>query len=94
MSKFIKSAVAAAVVSATLAASFSTQAHAGRNERLFFGGLAAGIVGTAIIAHERRKYRERHYTPRVHYRDCFWKKRKVWSEYRGRYIWKRVKVCH
>lgn len=96
MSKVFKTTVAAALASAVLATTFVPTAEAGRKERLFFGGLAAGIVGTAIIANEHRKRRERRRAR--HYDrydgDCYIKRRKVWSDYHGRRVWRDVEVCY
>ena len=60
--KFFTAAIAT-VLAATIAGSAMTSdAHAGKRERWIALGVGAGILGTAIIANERRKARERrHY---------------------------------
>ncbi|MEL6947214.1 MAG: hypothetical protein AAFO73_06210 [Pseudomonadota bacterium] len=95
-SKTFKTTVAAVLASAVLATSFATSAHAGKKDRLFWGGVAAGVIGTAIIANERRKARERRRAHRYHYSysDCYIKRRKVWSDYHGRRVWRKVEVCY
>ena len=65
--KRITITLAALLTAATLSTALNTEAHAGSRERAFIGGLAAGIVGTAIIANENRRYRERTY-----YRESRW----------------------
>lgn len=49
----------AAFVAATIVAGSFNTAEAGSRKRAFLGGLAVGAVTTAIIAGERRRYRER-----------------------------------
>ena len=34
------------------------------------------------------------YYDRPYYRDCFWKKKRRWSSYRGRYVYRKVRVCY
>jgi hypothetical protein len=34
------------------------------------------------------------YYGRRHYRDCFWKTKRRWSSYRGRYVYRKVRVCY
>jgi len=97
MSKVFKTTIAAALASAVLATTFVPTAEAGRKERLFLGGLAAGIIGTAIIANEHRKRRNRHHHSNHYDRydaDCYIKRKKRWSNRRGRYVWRNVEVCH
>lgn len=67
--RLVGTAVAAFVAASVLATSFATSANAGSRERAFAGGLAAGIIGTAIIASERRRYREDRY-----YRASRWER--------------------
>ena len=97
MSKVFKTTLCAALASAVLATTFVPSAEAGRKDRLFWGGVAAGIVGTAIIANERRKHRERRRHARHYDRydsECYIKRRKVWSDYHGRRVWRKVEVCY
>ena len=55
----ISSTAISAVLAVTIGATtFASNANAGKKERLFFGGVAAGIIGTAIIANEARHRRE------------------------------------
>lgn len=56
--RFASTAVATLLAVTMGATTFVSNADAGKRERLFFGGVAAGIVGTAIIANEARHRRE------------------------------------
>ena len=59
--RFATPTIAAFMALTIVGTTFSTDANAGRRDRLFLGGLAAGIVGTAIIANEVRRNREERY---------------------------------
>ena len=69
ISKIAGTAVATLLAVTVISTSFITDANAGRRERLFLGGVAAGIVGTAIVAGEVRRSRERR-----HYRASRWER--------------------
>ena len=56
--RIVTTAISAALAVTVVATTLIPDANAGRRERLFFGGVAAGIVGTAIIANEVRRNRE------------------------------------
>ena len=90
--------ISAAVVAATIIISgMANTAQAGKRERLIGAGIVAGVVGTAIIANERRKHRERRRHARHYDRydsECYIKRRKVWSDYHGRRVWRKVEVCY
>ena len=55
MSKFINTAIAATIALAIAVPAGMQQAHAGKNGKYIALGVAAGIVGTAIVAKQRRK---------------------------------------
>jgi len=59
--RMITTSIATLVAGTLIAMSISTHAEAGSRERLFWGGLAVGVVSTAIIANEVRRSRERDY---------------------------------
>ena len=95
MSNVFKTTIAAALATAVLATTFVPTAEAGRKERLLLGGFAAAIVGTAIIANERKRNRRHHSSRHDAYDgDCYIKRRKVWSDYHGRRVWRDVEVCY
>ena len=56
--RFATTAIAALMAATMGATTFVTDANAGRRERAIIGGVAAGIIGTAIIAGEVRRQRE------------------------------------
>ncbi len=58
-SKLITAATLTMMVFTVVATSFSTDAYAGDRKHWIAGGIAAGIIGTAIVAGERRRNRER-----------------------------------
>ncbi|MFD0917677.1 BA14K family protein [Pseudahrensia aquimaris] len=60
MSKLITTALAATLAITIAIPAALTDADAGKKGRYFAGGLAAGIIGTAIIARESRR-RDREY---------------------------------
>jgi len=58
-----KSKIATAMIVSALAltmvgTTFTTEAEAGRKGRYFAGGVAAGIIGSAIIAGSHRRYHD------------------------------------
>ena len=88
MKKFVTATVAALSIAATLAASTGTaEARFGR-KGAFFGALAAGIVGAAIVGSAARAHN--HYG----YSDCWTEKRPVynrWGDFRG---YRHIRVCN
>ena len=67
--------ISAAVVAATIIISgMANTAQAGKRERLIGAGIVAGVVGTAIIARESRRSRERAY--RRGYNDARYERRR------------------
>ena len=88
LKKFATATVAALSVAATLALSaVPAEAKFGRRGA-FFGGLAAAVVGTAILAHSVRS----HVAPV--YSDCWTEKRpryNRWGDFRG---YGYIRVCN
>ena len=88
MKKFATATVAALSVAAMLALSAApAEAKFGRRGA-FFGGLAAAVVGTAILAHSARS----HAAPV--YSDCWTEKRpryNRWGDFRG---YRYIRVCN
>lgn len=80
----IQTAIAAAIATAAMA---PTSASAGSfNFSLGINGHhGGGYVSTHYYGHH-------HYRPRFK-RFCKWKKRRVWSNYYGHYVWKKVRRC-
>lgn len=56
--RFATTAIAALMAATMGATTFIADANAGRRERLFLGGVAAGVIATTIIASEARQRRE------------------------------------
>lgn len=92
-----------ALAAAALAVAFSAlpmnaaEARDGRKGALI-GGLAAGaLIGGALLA--PRAYGHPHYAPAyggpvyVEPEDCYIVTRRVWDEYRGRFVRVREQVC-
>ena len=74
VNRFAKMTLATTLAITVLATALVPDANAGRKERLFFGGVAAGIVGSAIIhgAHRRHHRRDYHETSwERHVRRCY-----------------------
>lgn len=90
MSKFTKIAIAATLATTVIATSMSAAQAGKRNHARDIGlGVIGAIVGAAIINEShKRSHRQRRYA-----RDCWWERQEVWSEYRGRYVIRKVKVC-
>ena len=88
MKKFATAAVAAMSIAATRALSAApAEARNGRNGA-FFGGLAAGLIGTALVAGAARA----HHAPV--YRECWTEKRpryNRWGDFRG---YRYIRVCN
>lgn len=61
LTKFVSTAIAIMVGTSVLAGTMITDAQAGKRERWIAGGIAAGIVGTAIVAGAARRHREEEY---------------------------------
>ena len=59
-------------------------------------------VGGKRRIHRHRRHRHRHFQRGHHwdwgyrpaYFDCFWKMKKRWSPRRGRFIFKKVRICY
>ena len=88
MKKLATAAIAALSIAATLAISAgNAEAKFGRKGALF-GGLAAGLVGAAILGHSARA----HAAPT--YGDCWTEKRPRydrWGDFRG---YRYVRICN
>ena len=88
MKKFATATVAALSVAATLALSAApAEAKFGR-KGAFFGGLAAAVVGGALIAGTSRSH------ARPVYSDCWTEKRpryNRWGDFRG---YRYIRVCN
>ena len=88
MKKFATATVAALSIAATLALSSApAEARYGR-KGAFFGALAAGLVGAAIVGSAARA----HHAPV--YSDCWSEKRPVynrWGDFRG---YRYIRVCN
>ena len=88
MKKYATAAIAALSVAATLAVSAGTaEAKFGRKGALF-GGIAAGLVGAAILSQSARG----HAAPS--YGDCWTEKRPRydrWGDFRG---YRYIRVCN
>ena len=88
---FSKVAVAATMAFTILSTSMVT-AEAGKKQRnRNIGlGIVGALVGAAIINEGSRR---RHYNDSYHSRDCWWEKRRRWSNYHDRYVYRKIKVC-
>ena len=88
MKKFATATIAALSVAATIALSVApAEAKFGRNGA-FFGAMAAGLVGAAIVGSAARS----HY--RTGYGDCWTEKRpryNSWGDFRG---YRYIRVCN
>jgi len=90
--RFAAAAIAAGAIVATLALSAApAEARNGRNAA-FFGGLAAGVVGAAIVgnAYASPVYGRGHYHG---YGACWREKRPIynrWGDFRG---YRYIRVC-
>lgn len=58
--KIFSTAIAATVAVTLFGAAFAPDANAGTRAQWIAGGIAAGIIGTAIIANESRRHRGHH----------------------------------
>ena len=67
--RFATVSIATLVAGTMMALSFSTQAEAGRRHGSFWGGVILGAAGTAIVASEVRRSRERD-----HYEEDRWER--------------------
>ncbi len=89
MSKF-KTAAVATTMALTIVGTSVATAYAGKKERrrnLALGAIGL-LAGAAILNSRRRHYDDNHYD-----HDCWWEKRRRWSDYHGRYVIRRIKVC-
>jgi opacity protein-like surface antigen len=91
----LKSATLAALAFAVLATS-SAQAAVSSNLEIETPVASINLIDTdaSNIGVEVAGYYghyKKHYNHSVH---CFWKKKKVWSNYHYGYIWKSVKICY
>ncbi len=88
MKKFVTATAAALSVAATLALSAApAEAKFGR-KGAFWGGIAAGLVGAAIVGSAARAHHH------GHYRNCWTEKRpryNRWGDFRG---YRYIRVCN
>lgn len=90
MSTFKKAAVAATMAFTILGTSVVT-AEAGKKQRN--RNLGLGIVGALVGAAIINEGSRRHYNDDFRRRDCWWEKRRRWSNYHDRYVYRKIKVC-
>ena len=92
--KFFSAAVAGLLAVTIAGTAMTSEAHAGKRGKWIALGVGAGILGTAIVANERRRARERRYHRRTawerHVARCYRAYRSydeytdTWIDRRGR----------
>ena len=94
MSKFTKIAVAATMAFALVGTSL-TAAQAGKRKhhRNVGLGIAGAIIGAAIVGSQYDRGHSGYRQTRRARRNCWIEEREVWSNRRGYYVIKEVRVC-